>query len=235
MLNDQPRDKSYVFVTWITKLISGEDRCWWKAWYKAHFAYVKRADALCESCAKKDGSPCADPKGCRSSFFREYQEKHDRITTKRVEFHRSRGAVLKVEKDGQFKVRGKNGAILSGIPDLVALYPNNVVRVEDAKAGKRRDSDRWQVKVYQWALPLSWLRNVAAKIAGAVAYTDGVVEVGALTTADAEKIGTALRIVTGSESPSAEPSRMECQFCDVADCPSRYVDESTEGDASDYF
>jgi hypothetical protein len=32
-----PRDGSYIWVTWITGLMSADKQCEWAAWFRAHF------------------------------------------------------------------------------------------------------------------------------------------------------------------------------------------------------
>lgn len=219
MNNDKPRPRPYVWATWVTKLLSGEDRCWWRAWYKAHHKYEKTPD---------------DPE--RKDFFSQYTSKHDALVVRRAEELRRDGWVVKVEDEGEFVLRGRGGD-LAGKPDIVAMRDGGEVLVVDAKAGKRRESDKWQVLLYLWALSLSWLRDAGVRHwAGEVQYAEPPrQEVPPLTAERAEKIGRALQVVTGEESPDAVPSRGECQFCDVAACPVRWVNDDAAGDATRYF
>jgi len=216
MMNDRPRARCYVWATWLTKLLAGEDRCWWKAWYKTHYRYDKVPD---------------DPE--RAAFFREWTAKHDALVQKRAAELRAADWVVKVEDEGQFKVCG-DAADLAGKPDIVAMREDEGVLVIDAKAGRRRDSDHWQVLVYAWSLARSWLKG--QRIRGEVQYSDGVRAVRELGERESAEIVAAMKKITGPESPSAEPSRNECRYCDVQHCTSRWADETDhDGDAGGAF
>jgi CRISPR/Cas system-associated exonuclease Cas4 (RecB family) len=232
VISEPRRKKPYVWVSWLTKLLSGEERCWYRLWYKAHFKYEKVADPACEAC--KDGGtggPCEDPETCRVSFFRSYNEKHDAITNRREAELKAEGYVTRKEKDAEFKLQGKS-ADVAGKPDLVGVQGQEVL-VIDAKSGRRRDSDHWQVLIYMFGLPLSWLGG-EFKLRGEVAYKDGNVAVQSLTTASRNRIVAAVNRASEPEPPAAAPSAQECKYCDVAACEYRYKAEAA-GDASRYF
>lgn len=214
MSQDAPRPKGkYVYPTWITKLLADENKCWYSAWYKAAFKYEKRPD---------------DPE--RKEFFREWTAKHDAIVRRRATELKLEGWTVKVEEEGEFRVRGKNGAI-SGKPDIVAMKDDEVL-VIDAKSGKPRQSDHWQVLVYMLMLPLDWLKGFD-KIRGEVEYQAGTVDVRPLTPAEKTKITDALKLVTGDVAPEAVPSQGDCRYCDIANCTFRY--QASEGDAGGMF
>ena len=214
-LADEPRGRAYVWPSWITKLIAGENRCWFAAWYKAHHKYLKRPD---------------DPD--RAAFFADYTEAHDRIVNRRAAALRGEGWTVKLEADGEFRIRGeKVPADLSGKPDIVAMRSDEALIV-DGKAGKPRQSDHWQVLIYVLFLPLDWLKGFP-RIRGEVEYRDGIVDVDPLTSEERRRIGSAIQVVGGSKVPDAAPSRNECKFCDVARCPHRA--EPGEGSSGGMF
>jgi len=210
--HDTLRRKPYIWVSWITKLLAGEDRCWWKAWYKSHYQSTKTPE---------------DP--AREDFFREYNKKHDAITQRRARELTADGFTVQIEDENSFKLRGQN-ADLAGKPDLVALKDTISITL-DSKSGKRRQSDHWQVLVYLFGLPMSWLKTTDNR--GEVAYKDVSVLVRSLGPAEREAIVAAIKKVSDSDAPEAEPSPWECKYCDVARCPVRYV--AHEGDASRLF
>lgn len=212
-LEDEPRGRAYVWPSWITKLLAGENKCWYAAWYKAHFKYLKKADD-------------AD----RADFFAEYTATHDRMTERRAAAMREDGWTVKVEKEGEFRIRGDAGD-LSGKPDIVAMK-RDVAIVIDAKSGKPRQSDHWQVLLYMLFLPMDWMKGFQV-VRGEVEYRDGAVDVRPITQEERAKIKDALRLVTGKEAPPARPSRNECKFCDVARC--QFREEKAEGDAGGMF
>jgi len=195
-------------VTWLTKLLSGEERCWWRAWYKVHFKYDKIED---------------DPE--RAEFFREWNKKHDAIVARRAAELKAAGYLVKVEDEGQFKLAG-DSADLAGKPDIVAMKDGEAI-VVDAKAGRRRGSDHWQVLLYLFALPMTWLKGFVLR--GEVEYSDGTAPVSPMTDEARERIIAAMKKVTGPDEPEAAPGPGECKYCDVKNCPSRF--KAKTGDA----
>jgi CRISPR/Cas system-associated exonuclease Cas4 (RecB family) len=215
MLTNNPvRKRPYVWVSWITKLLSGEDRCWWKAWYKARHKYAKVPD---------------DPG--REEFFAEWTATHDAIVEKRAARLRDAGWVVRCEEDAEFKLAGA-GADLAGKPDLVAVR-DGMALVIDAKSGKRRRSDHWQVLVYLFGLGLSWCKGLSLE--GEVAYRDGEEPVEELTHQKKQAIAEAVRAVSSDSEPARAPSARECRYCDVAACPDRVTQQDSRGDARAYF
>lgn len=212
-LRDEPRGRAYIWPSWLTKLLAGENRCWYSAWYKANHKYLKKAD---------DGD--------REDFFREYNRAHDAIVVARAEALRSEGWAVKVEEEGEFKIRGEAGD-LQGKPDIVAMRGSEAL-VVDAKSGKPRQSDHWQVLLYMLFLPMAWLKGFS-EVRGEVEYKDGPVDVRPITPAEREKIMDALRTVTSKTPPTAVPGR-DCKFCDIARCQYRQED-APEGDAGGMF
>jgi hypothetical protein len=212
-ITDKKRRRPYVWVTWITKLLAGEHRCQWAAWYKAHFKHEKTAD---------DGD--------RADFFAKYTAKHDAIMAERVEVLREAGWSVRVEDENDFKLEGMNGT-LSGKPDAVALRDTDGLVLE-GKSGKKRQSDHWQVLVYLFALPLTWLKGHTLR--GQVEYADGSENVRDLRDEDRDHIAHILKMATGPETPPRTPTKWECEYCDIAACPDRFK-ERPAGDGKAYF
>jgi hypothetical protein len=210
----QKRPKPYIWASWLTKLLAGEDSCWWKSWYRAHYKYTKTPDD-------------AD----RADFFREWTRKHDAIVQRRATELRGQGYVVRVEEDASFKLHG-GAADVAGKPDLVALK-DSAALVVDAKSGRRRSSDHWQVLLYLFALPVSWLSAPEIKLRGEVAYADADEPVRALKVPERDAILNAIRRVSAPTPPPQVPSAHECARCDVAACAKRHAVPT--GDASKWF
>jgi len=210
---DKPRTKPYIWVSWITKLLSREDRCWYKGWFKAHHQYDRVPD---------------DPE--RKDFFKKYQELHDAITTMRANQLRAEGYTVKVEDDAAFKLVGDK-ADVAAKPDLAAVKDGTVL-VCDAKSGKPRDSDHWQVLIYMLGLPMSWAKGLAVR--GEVQYKDGPpVPVRPLGKVEREAIVATVQRLAQDAAPEPVPSPGECRYCDVASCTARYT--APEGSAAGLF
>jgi hypothetical protein len=184
-------------------------------WFKARHKYTKLPDST-----------------DRADFFAQWTAKHDALVADRAERLRDQGYVVKVESDGEFKLRG-SAADLAGKPDLVALRSDEVL-VVDAKAGKKRASDHWQVLIYMMALPMSWLKGTTAPLRGEVEYPDGAERVRPLGSKEIGEIAGLIKRSSDAEAPAASPSKMECRYCDIAACAFRYQEEQP-GDATRYF
>jgi len=208
------RPSPYIWPTWLTKLLAAEESCWYKSWFKATRNYVKREDPS------------------RADFFAEWTKKHDAITNKRVDRMRQDGWAVKVEDEGEFNLRG-SAATLAGKPDLVGIR-DGAGLVIDAKAGKQRESDHWQVLIYKFALPLSWFPK-SMRLDGEVQYKDEAVAVRKLGGAEVEAITDAIKRVSAIETPPDPiPSTFECGRCDVDACKSR-VERPAPTDATRFF
>lgn len=213
-MTDPLRRRPYVWPSWLTKILAKEDRCLWKPWYKATHK------------AKKIEDPD------REAFFKEWTAKHDRLVEARAARLKDEGWTVKVEDEGEFKLEGKT-ADLAGKPDIVAMRDGQAL-VVDAKAGRPRTSDHWQVLIYMFALPLSWLRGHKS-IHGEVQYRDHIAQVRPLTDVETNAIADLIRLVSDVDNqPPATPSVNECKKCDIAACKVRKTSAPT-GDARSYF
>lgn len=205
--------KPYVWVTWITKLLAGEDKCWFKAWFKAHYEY----DKLEEDAENK-------------AKLAEWTRNHDAMVQRRADEVRKMGGpekhvTVRVEDENAFKLEGAL-AIVAGKPDLM-VFSTGGITVEDAKSGKRRESDLWQIRLYLEALPRTVLAPPVMDperhtLNGRVMYKEVFSDFVSVEPEHREKIREALKIVAGPQPPKAEPGRFECSRCDIADCKWRF-------------
>jgi hypothetical protein len=214
---DPRRPRGYIWVTWLTKLLAGEDKCWYRAWHKTNHKYEKTPD---------------DPE--REAFFKEWTAKHDKLVNRRAEALKEKGYVVRLEDEGAFKLVGQK-ADLAGKPDIVAIAGDHAI-VIDGKSGKRRKSDHWQVWIYLFALPLSWMRGTKLELKGQIEYSDSTEDIKPLDTATRNAIVNAINKIASPDPPDASPSSKECQWCDIANCPYRVKDAAVpEGDATRFF
>lgn len=213
--------KPYIWVTWITGLLAGSDKCEWRVWVKArHSQYEKKPQ---------------HPDSSRQLAL--WIEDHDRMTVDRHERLKSEGYEVLVEDANSFKLTGSK-AVLGGKPDLVALKQSEkFVLVIDEKSGKEKSQYLWQVLLYMFALGLTKYRPQDGwTIRGEIEYKTSVVPVPSLTAANIERIGKVIALVSGKDEPERVPSKWECQYCDILGCPDRFQEPATtEGDASHVF
>lgn len=211
-----PRSAPYVYVTWITKLLSGDDQCQWAAWFKSHFTFDK---------AKRDFDVAA------------WTAAHNDMIRKRVAALTADGYLVFLENQNAFHLHGEI-ATLAGKPDIVAVRDTEA-RVIDCKTGKRRDSDYQQVLVYLQMLPLTHEAVKGCRLTGELQYSDGSVEIRSeeLTPAVRERIVGEIKRAGHTTPPPHVPSYKECLFCDITanDCPQRIEKKSTTKDAKGLF
>ncbi len=198
------RDTPYVWVTWVTGLLSGDSHCEWAAWFKAHnTGYVKphtKFDLMI------------------------WKAEHGAMVRKRASVLRELRYDVYVENQNKFAFKGGGGVTLAGTPDIVAVKRDDVL-VVDCKTGKERASDVFQVLLYMLVLPRTHARYIGQTIRGEVEYKERVVDVGAakLTPTVRTLIRGMIGNVGGALPPARVPSFVECQFCDLthADCAER--------------
>ena len=93
------RDKPYIWVTWLTKLLVGENSCEWAAWFRAHYTNFRRAPDDFDSA------------GWQMNHTALLNEVRDRL--------QAEGRTVFIEKQNRFVLRGTS-ATLGGKPDLIA-------------------------------------------------------------------------------------------------------------------
>ncbi len=195
----------YVWTTWLTKLLAGEDHCEWALWFRAHFKYDKLDRGFDQAA---------------------WASEHDDRVRSLVTMLRERIPLVYVEDQNKFELRG-NTATLSGKPDVVAIERFGVATFFDVKTGKQRKSDWWQVLVYIFAARRGVHPNVNTgdRMTGQVVYGGRMETIAPeeYTAAIDEKIAALMRLAGQSEPPARTPSSHECAFCDIGpnDCPVR--------------
>ncbi len=204
----------YVWASWITKIITGEESCHWKLWFKSHHTYEKNP----------------------SSFDQvTWVTHHTTLLRSRAEELRDEGYQVFLEDQNSFRLEGKNGAVISGKPDIVAIN-NHDVLVVDCKTGKEKPSDKMQVLIYMLMLPLSEphkgkVRGV--QIRGEIQYQRHRSNISIDQVNDDFKavFRNAMNIAAVTNQPHKVPSFGECRWCDITakDCPQRVEKSYTTG------
>lgn len=207
-----PRDGSYIWVTWITGLMSADKQCEWAAWFRAHFQGFDRVPSDFDLAAWKAA--------------------HGEMVRARADELRGEGYT--VDAEGQKVTLKGKAATLGGVPDLVAVRDGEGL-VVDCKSGKPRDSDAFQVLTYMLVLPLTHEACRHLSLAGEVQYRDSRLPIAPEKLTDELKglIRATIERVGGDAEPPRVPSASECRFCDItaAACPER-VEEAAEGGGS---
>lgn len=200
-----PRETAFVWVTWITKLLSADAHCLWSAWFSTHNQYEKVPSDF-------DQARYASEHGAL------VQECADKLTAD--------GWGVYIEDQNQFRLDGKNGATLSGKPDIVAISRDGAVKVIDCKTGKPRSSDQFQVLIYMLVLPHTHYACRNKTPDGELVYRNGQtirIPAGKVDEKLRKRFRDMMDLVSSDTPPRKVPSPGECRFCDIpkSECPER--------------
>lgn len=206
----EKRKTPYIWVTWITGILAGDDHCAWAAWFKAHNKYDK--------VERKDGQ------------LTKWKSDHGQMVKQRAEELRKDGYTVYLEDQNKFNLEGKTGITLGGTPDIVAIKGDDAL-VVDCKSGKRRDKDYFQVCIYMLVLPLTHDACKGRKLRGEIRYSDAPLKVHQDEAEDVRtRIFDQIKRTGGDAEQKRVPSRGGCKFCDIskADCPKRIENLATD-------
>jgi len=205
----EERPSPYIWVTWVSKLLAGDNQCEWAAWFRSHYKYDKQPSDF--DTAK-------------------WTAEHNELLHKRRDELKAEGFTVYTEDQNSFRIEGKTGITVSGKADIVAIKDDEA-RVEDCKTGSPSTSDQMQVLIYMLSLPLATTHCKGLTLEGRVAYKDSFVDV------PSSKIDEGLKQlfkqlvlkVGGLEELIKIPSWRECHFCNIskADCPEKIDTEPT--------
>ncbi len=201
----QKRDGVYIWVTWLSKLMAGEQSCEWSPWFKANYEYYERVPDDFDSAA--------------------WRVEHTRLLRDlRIE-RQEAGAHVLFERQNNFKYKTPNGIAIGGTPDMIELTSRERGIIYDAKTGQRNQSHLVQVMIYMYLLPLARTEWSGMVFEGAVRYKDGKTDIPASTINDAFKdnFNYFVEIMASSEPPYKAPNELNCRFCDIhkQECPER--------------
>jgi hypothetical protein len=191
-MNLTERHLPYYWVTWLTKLLAGENMCLWAAWLRGHYKYKKTSN---------DGS----------FDLNNWIMEHTAALRKRADRLRATGYNVTIEDENPLKIVGKDGTTIAGKIDIVARK-KNILLVEDIKTGKKRTSDHSQVGIYMLFHP----ERKNKQVFGNVIYNDGPVKVKPMNPELLRDLMQQLK-----KEPKHTPSVRECKYCDIEECPKR--------------
>ena len=195
----------YVWVTWLTKLLVGENSCEWAAWFRA-----RHENWSWEKVPSKFDQTT-------------WQINHTALLNQIRERLEADGKPVFVENQNSFRLRGSVGT-LGGKPDIISTSDGRGVIV-DGKTGKPSPSHHVQVMVYMWAVPRALRQYKGMPFDGKVVYREEEVDIPSTAINDAfvsNLTGLIHRIAASKPAPRV-PSPMECGFCNItsSDCPER--------------
>ncbi len=153
----QRRDDTYIWVTWLTKLMAGGQSCEWAPWFKAHYQSYTKAPSDFDSAS--------------------WVVRHTRLLRETRIARQRAGETMLVESQTAFRLRiPERRVTLAGQADLVALSGGRATII-DAKTGQPKDSDQLQVMIYMWAFPQVRRESAGSVPEGLVVYEDHSVSI----------------------------------------------------------
>ena len=209
----------YIWVTWLTRLLVGENSCEWAAWFRAQhegWSWAKAPGGF--DLVGWQLAHTAGVNDCRA----EWEE---------------RGYTVCTESQNGFALRGRT-ATLGGKPDLIAREGESGTII-DVKTGSPSPAHSVQVMLYMYAVPRAMGQHHGVAFDGVVAYGDHEVPIPAAAVSETF-IGNLSRLVgrlSSAEAARRVPSPRECGFCDIssADCPERTAEDAVaEGVTEDF-
>lgn len=216
-----PRNHPYVWPSWITPLLAGENSCEWKVWMKAHY---QNLDVLT---AEEMTKIYPESKAFDSVLW---NENHTTLLNELTQEYKVKAEEVLVET--AWKIKGKT-AILAGKIDLIVVYPWSDPLtpglVVDAKSGKPKDSHGVQVRIYLTAIQMNAIPGITGAFKGLLRYANGggTVEVPEPDETFKDRLFSLIKRIGGPVEPKPNPSFSECRFCDLAACPVRVTAEAS--------
>jgi hypothetical protein len=194
----------FIWITWLAKVMAGEQACEWASWFKAHFEGYEKAPSDFDA---------AKWKIVHTRKLRELRLERQKL-----------GERAFLEGENQIRYTAPSGVVVVGKPDLIAVSKGRPT-VYDVKTGKQKASNEVQVLLYMYLLPQAVPAYRGTRPAGCVVYNDSRVEIPAEAVDEAfiQNFEYFLGIIASGEPALKVPSRNECRFCDIAksECPER--------------
>jgi len=194
------KGKPFVWVSWLTGVLAGQEQCQWKGWFRSHFKYEKRVDGFDLAAWTAD---------------------HDAMVRRRAEEFEATGHKVRQENENWCRVTG-DSAILTLKPDIIASQ-GGMFTIADGKTGEASKKDWWQLLVYLMGIPLAW-DTPNLRLVGELFYKTGdrvSVYQEELTKERRKEIAQLIRLFADPIAPKRVPSIPECGRCDIAECPDR--------------
>ena len=215
-----PRESGpYIWVTWLTKLLVGENSCEWAAWFRAQH------EGRSWNKVPSDFNLTA------------WQLDHTALLNQvRSDLEQDSYDVL-VENQNSFTLRGKSAA-LGGRPDIIATRGGQGTII-DVKTGAPSAAHKAQVLTYMYAVPQALHQYLGEGFAGKIVYRDHEEDIprSAVNQEFTNNLSKLIQRIASTTPARIVPSPMECGFCNIpkGDCSDRAAgDTMTEGATADF-
>lgn len=197
------RNKSlfpFVMITWALGLVTGQDQCEWRPWFRSRYKYPEVPDPTFDAAA--------------------WSAQHQDQVQRRVRELEADGWKVETEGKNWMRLKGET-AILVGKPDIVASRGAQYL-VVDEKTGKQSEKDWWQVLLYMYLMLKLWNPNL--RVTGQVEYADGTrvdVHPDEFTPELRAKFFAVVKRIGDPTEPAKTPTANECRFCNISNCDKR--------------
>ena len=200
----EKRDGVFVWITWLAKVMAGEQACEWASWFKAHHTDYQKVPSDFDTARWK------------IEHTRHLRELH--LERKKL------GDRVFLEAENQIRYCPSAGLTVVGKPDLIAVSSAGPT-IYDVKTGQQRASNEVQVMLYMHLLPLAVRPYARTKPVGCVVYNDSRVGIPAeaIDSGFVKNFEYFLGVISSDDPAMKVPSPNECRYCDIAksECPER--------------
>lgn len=197
------RDRPFVWLSWLSRLMAGEKSCLWSAWFRANFEDFEKAPNDFDQAV--------------------WKIRHTRLLHELAAELEEGGEDIRIEEQNRFRYQRPSGLVVAGVADLVSVSSPTVY---DCKTGRPRVSDQVQVMLAMYFLPLCDRNLAGVRLDGCVVYRHSRLRIpaGAVDDEFRSEVDYFLRLLEEDGPPRRVPSEMECMFCEItkADCPDRF-------------
>ena len=200
----------HIPVTGMSSYLMGNDSCIFSAWFRAHHQdYVRIPRDF-------DGVG--------------YERVHTEMVNEIVQQLEERGCEIYTGSENAFEIEGfRSGVVVSGAPDIIAVYPDGRTVIYDAKFGQEPVSHIVQVELYMYLLPKSGMeRWQGVEFLGVAVYGDEDdsqrnISPDSLDEEFVSRVAEFMSMIASSEPQRVMPSLAECAGCVLtsADCSER--------------
>lgn len=209
----------YIWVTWLTKLLVGENSCEWAGWFKAQH----------EGWSWQKVPSDFD----HATWHLEHTALMGRVTDELE----AEGKAVSIENQNSFTLQGRTAA-LGGKPDLITVY-EGVGTIIEAKTGAPSPAHHAQAMIYMYAVPKSLPQYEGLTFDGKVVYQDHEEHIpsSAIDQTFIDSLSGLIRRLSSATPARKVPSAMECGFCNITreECPERASgDTIAEGSTEDF-
>lgn len=206
----EARNKTFIWISWLAKLLAGEIQCEYQCWFQAHYKYDKLP----------------------SDFnLINWTMQHNRLVHKTRDELETQGYKVYIEDQNSLKME-TDLVIISAKPDIKAFKEDENLTI-DCKTGRPKNSDQIQVMLYMLYIPKTQAIILPddPPWEGRIVYKKNSVPIPSvmMTKSFENMIDEAIVKLTASTARKV-PSVNECRRCNISseNCPERMEDDGRQ-------